>query len=199
MLVLWNKWDAVSPGQTPGAVWGPKGPPDCWWCSSGCVPKGCFPHVVWCAELNPYLFTCGTASGSCAGAHVEMGFYWHGAEQDAAPGCRMRLSCMSHYPRSPCCGCGWGPSSATAGLWFISSAGLWCSRLCFLLLQCDARGGHGREGARAVPAATLPLAARHLPAPGWVQPPGGREVQRGHSIGLLVMGDWGGGLGSEGS
>lgn len=49
-----------------------------------------------------------------------------------------------------------------------------------------------------MPAAALPLAAGHLPAPGWVQPPGGRKVQRGHSVGLLVMGYRTGVLGAEG-
>lgn len=126
------------PRADPGGCVGSQRPPGCWWCHGGCVPEGCFPHVVWCAELNPRLFACGTASGSCAGAHVETGFYWHGAEQDAAPGCRMRPHSMCHCLRSPRCGHGWGPSSAAPRLRFISSAGLWGSRLRFLLLHCDA-------------------------------------------------------------
>lgn len=183
-----------------GGCVGSQRPPGCWWCSSGCVPEGCFPHVVRCAELNPHLFACGTASRSCAGAHVELGFYWHGAEQDAAPGRRMRPRSMLHCPWSPWCGCGWGPSSAAPGLQFISSAGLWGSWLRFLLLHFDAGGPVATEG-RGPGLCLLPPFPWHWApsGPRMGAAPGGREVQRGHSVGLPVMGDWSGRSGAEGT
>lgn len=48
--MLWGNWDAVSPGQTLGAAWGPKGPPAAGGATVAVCPRAVFPML--CGVLS---------------------------------------------------------------------------------------------------------------------------------------------------